>query len=219
MFSLPLTNIRNVLCLGAHPDDIEIGCGGTLLKLQQLNPELNVRWVVFSSTEERKQEAQKSADLFLTVTESKMCIESFSDAYLPSQWEAIKDYMGKLSQSLSGTAAPDLIFTHRLEDRHQDHRVISELTWNAFRDAMILEYEIPKYEGDWAQPNVYVPLESPCVDRKISLLMECFPSQHSHPWYDQETFRAMLRLRGIEINSASRYAEAFSVRKIKLGEV
>jgi LmbE family N-acetylglucosaminyl deacetylase len=218
MFQLPLSNIRNVLCLGAHADDIEIGCGGTLLKLKKLNPELRVTWVVFSSTEERKLEAQKSADLFLSETEFDMQIKSFSDRYFPSQWKEIKDYFGELSQSLTGAQAPDLIFTHRLEDRHQDHRVISELTWNAFRDHVIMEYEIPKYEGDLGQPNVYVPLESEYVERKTNLLIECFPSQASHPWFDEETFRAMLRLRGVEINSASRYAEAFSVRKITLGE-
>jgi LmbE family N-acetylglucosaminyl deacetylase len=220
MFQFPLSNLRHVLCLGAHADDIEIGCGGTLLKLQQLNPDLTVTWIVFSSTEERKHEAQESADLFLRGAKSEgseVRIESFSDRYFPAQWQEIKDYFGALSQTEVGNRAPDLVFTHRLEDRHQDHRVISELTWNAFRDHLIMEYEIPKFEGDLGQPSVYVPLESEDVDRKIQLLMKCFPTQVSHPWFDEETFRAMLRLRGVEINSSSRYAEAFTVRKMQMG--
>ncbi len=217
MLNLPLTNLTNVLCLGAHSDDIEIGCGGTLLKLKKLNPQLKVTWVVFSSTAERKKEALESARLFLSSTESDVHVKSFSDRYFPSQWKELKDCFSGLAASLVGDLDPDLIFTHRLEDRHQDHRVISELTWNAFRDHQIMEYEIPKFEGDLGQPSVYVPLATSLVDEKIKILMECFPSQNSHPWFDEETFRSIMRIRGIEINSTSRYAEAFCVRKISLG--
>ena len=215
MFPFPLSTVRNVLCLGAHSDDIEIGCGGTLLELQKQSPDLNVQWIVFSSEAQRKLEAEKSAGLFLDSTgKTHVEIKAFSDRYFPNEWREIKDYFGELSDHWSGDRSPDLIFTHRLEDRHQDHRVIAELTWNAFRNHTILEYEIPKYEGDLGSPNIFVPLDEVSVNRKIEILMECFVSQQDHLWFDETTFRSIMRIRGLEINAAGLYAEAFTARKL-----
>lgn len=217
MLSFPLTEIRNVLCLGAHADDIEIGCGGTLLKLKATNPSLNVSWIVFASDETRHREAAESANQFLASTnQPDIQIHQFPDRYFPSVWSEIKDYFSKLASDLSGDRTPDLILTHRLDDRHQDHRVLAELTWNAFRNHMILEYEIPKFEGDLGQPNVYIPLSPEVVQRKTEVIMNCFASQHERPWFDEETFRSLMRIRGLESNSPTRYAEGFYSRKLTL---
>ena len=215
MLRLPLNQIRHVLCLGAHADDIEIGCGGTILKLLDQNPTLRVTWVVCAAEGPRIAEAQHAAQHFLgaAAPQAEILIRDFPDRYFPQAWSEIKDFFCELSDQLRGPDAPDLVFTHRLEDRHQDHRVLAELTWNAFRNHLILEYEIPKYEGDLGQPNLYVGLSEQIVDLKCQAIVECFPSQRSHPWFDQETFRSLMRIRGLEIHSPSRYAEAFYCRK------
>ncbi|MCG6155284.1 PIG-L deacetylase family protein [Rubinisphaera margarita] len=204
---------RTVLCVGAHADDIEIGCGGTLLHLTDSFTDCQVIWVVLSSNDVRHQEAQESAGKWLErVERTSVRIESFRDSYFPAQWAELKDYMHGLAREFQ----PDLIFTHSSADRHQDHRVVSELTHCAFRNHVICEYEIPKYDGDLKTPNCYVPLTTSIADRKIELLMESFPSQHEKDWYDAETFRALLRIRGMECHSKSRMAEGFHVRKFSL---
>lgn len=205
--------LRRVLCLGAHCDDIEIGCGGTLLRLQQQNPNLEFYWMVFSSASRRKQEATKSAQLFLrSAVASRIVCKNFRDSYFPFQGARIKDSF----EVLKKVFAPDLIFTHCRSDLHQDHRLICELTWNSFRNHLILEYEIPKYDGDLASPNLFVGLSESLCRQKIDLLMRCFGSQRGKQWFTEDTFRATLRLRGIESNVPEKYAEGFYCRKLAL---
>jgi len=203
-----------ILCLGSHGDDIEIGCGGTLLQLaQDYEGQLIVHWVVFSATMEREKEARESAEAFLRGTkEKKIIIYHYEDSFFPYVGGEIKRTMHQVSCEF----APDLIFTHRGQDAHQDHRLISELTWNAFRDHLILEYEIPKYDGDLGLPNVFVPLSESAYRDKLSHLMAYFKSQTGKQWFREDTFLSILRLRGIECNSASGHAEAFYSRKIVL---
>lgn len=195
-----------VLCLGAHSDDIEIGCGGTILRLLASRSDVAVRWVVFSGSAERAEEARRSAELFLRgAAQSAVDVHSFRDGFFPYEGARIKEVF----ESLKDGPGPDVIFTHRGRDRHQDHRLISELTWNTFRDHLVLEYEIPKYDGDLGRPNAYIALSAAQVERKVALLLEHFPSQHARRWFDAETFRSLLRLRGMECNAPERYAEAF----------
>lgn len=202
--------IRNVLCLGAHCDDIEIGCGGTILRLIQENPKLDFYWVVFSSNPSRKREAQAAARLFLqSAVRSRVVIRSFRDSFFPYEGKAIKQFF----ESIRKRFQPDLIFTHYRNDLHQDHRVISELTWNAFRDHLILEYEIPKYDGDLGSPNFFVSLDEAVCTRKIRNIMASFGSQSGKQWFTNDTFRALLRIRGVESNAEGRYAEGFYCRK------
>ena len=198
---------RRVLCLGAHSDDIEIGCGGTLLRLVEQG-NLEVYWVVFSADSSRAAEAHSSAARFLEGVPYKLQVLEFRDGFFPAQWASIKEAFRKLA----GGFSPDLLFTPARADRHQDHRVLSDLTWNTWRDHLILEYEIPKWDGDLATPNVYVRLEERHVRRKIEILLEAFPSQRGKHWFDRETFTALLRLRGLE--AATRYAEGFYGRKL-----
>jgi LmbE family N-acetylglucosaminyl deacetylase len=217
MLSLVLGNkqraLRRVLCLGAHCDDIEIGCGATLLRLQEQNPGLEFYWMVFSSTPKRKREAAKSAKLFLSsATTSRVVFKNFRDSYFPFQGARIKDCFEVLKKSFT----PDLIFTHCRGDLHQDHRLICELTWNSFRNHLILEYEIPKYDGDLGSPNFFVGLPESLCRQKIDLLMRCFGSQSAKQWFTKDTFRATLRLRGIESNAPEKYAEGFYCRKVVL---
>jgi LmbE family N-acetylglucosaminyl deacetylase len=205
-----------LLCLGAHCDDIEIGCGGAVLRLIEIFPEVACHWVVFSSNSERRQEALGSAAAFLQgVPEARrtIAVESFRESYFPWVGADIKDYF---QERLAVQTRPDLIFTHFRDDRHQDHRVVSDLTWNAFRDHMILEYEIPKYDGDLAAPNLYVALGETIAERKIRLLLEHFASQRSRRWFDADTFKGLMRLRGVESNAPERFAEAFYCRKAVL---
>jgi LmbE family N-acetylglucosaminyl deacetylase len=204
----------NILCLGSHCDDIEIGCGGTVLRLIQDYPEnIIVHWVVFSSNAERQQEAIRSAEAFLKRARQKeVIIKDFEDSFFPYIGRDIKQCMHQLGCEFS----PDLIFTHYRQDLHQDHRLISELTWNVFRDHWILEYEIPKYDGDLGAPNVFVPLEASICRTKIHYLVDSFKSQSRKKWFTEETFLSILRLRGIECNATSGYAEAFYCRKIVL---
>jgi LmbE family N-acetylglucosaminyl deacetylase len=201
-----------VLCLGAHCDDIEIGCGGALIELRLRYPQLRFHWVVFSGEDERERETRAAAEKLLGGADYLVEVLGFRASYFPYQGERIKDAF----EALRTRVTPDLILTHFLGDRHQDHKVIAELTWNTFRSHAVLEYEIAKYEGDLEHPGVYFPLSLPAAELKVDTLMECFPSQRRRQWFDAELFRAQLRLRGVECNSPSRYAEAFHVRKLIL---
>lgn len=184
-----------------------------MLKLLQEYPDVQVYWVVLSGAGERADEARSSANRFLgDSSKHRIVIQDFRDRFFPSQAEAIKEFV----HSISSEVAPDLVFTHRLEDRHQDHHLVAELTWNAFRNHLIFEYEIPKYEGDLGQPNVFVPLEKDLCDSKINITYESFASQQDKPWFTHDTFSSLLRLRGLECNSPSGYAEAFHCRKMTL---
>jgi len=201
----------NVLCLGAHSDDIEIGCGGTILRLLRDHAPVHVSWIVFGADGERATEARESADLFLRdAAEKRVHIENFRDGFFPYVGGQVKDYFESLKQAIS----PDLIFTHYRHDLHQDHRLISELTWNTFRDHMILEYEVIKYDGDVGNPNVYAHLDEQVCWRKIDYICKCFRTQSKKNWFDRDTFLAVLRLRGVESNSPWRYAEGFHGRKM-----
>jgi LmbE family N-acetylglucosaminyl deacetylase len=202
-----------VLCLGAHSDDIEIGCGGTILRLLSECDDVEVHWVVLGSSGKRNGEAKESANKFLSdAIKKKIVIGNFKDGFFPYIGEEIKNFFEKLKKRVS----PDIIFTHYRHDLHQDHRIISELTWNTFRDHLILEYEIPKYDGDLGSPNVFVHLEEMICQRKIDTILRCFESQRGRHWFTADTFQSLMRLRGIECNSSSRYAEAFFCRKIAL---
>jgi LmbE family N-acetylglucosaminyl deacetylase len=202
-----------ILCLGAHCDDIEIGCGGTLIEMRKSYPKLQFVWVVFSGGDIRERETRAAAAALLGAG-ANVAVEvlDFRGGYFPYCGAAIKDAF----EVVRARVTPDLVMTHYLADRHQDHRVIAELTWNTFRSHAILEYEIPKYEGDLAQPGVYCPLSSATVDLKVSTLLQCFPSQRDHQWFDAELFRGHLRLRGVECNSPTHHAEAFHGRKLVL---
>jgi LmbE family N-acetylglucosaminyl deacetylase len=204
---------RRILCIGAHCDDIEIGCGGTILRLVAEHPGLAVDWLVLSGTGGRAEEAADSAAAFLEgAGRTRVTVEGFRDGFLPYDGGAVKERFERLKAEID----PDLILTHRLEDRHQDHRLVAELTWNTFRDHLILEYEIPKYDGDLGAPNVFVHLDDEVCRRKVEALRTCFPSQAGKPWFDDDVFRALLRLRGMESRSPSGLAEAFYGRKLVL---
>jgi LmbE family N-acetylglucosaminyl deacetylase len=210
MSPLKFDNLRTILCLGAHSDDLEIGCGGTLFKLLAQRAGLEVHWVVFSADGKRAVEAQASAEEMLKHAAKKnIVLHQFRDTCFPFVGLEIKECFIQLQREVS----PDLVFTHRRDDLHQDHRLIAELTWNAFRDHTILEYEIPKYDGDLGAPNFLVPLDESTARRKVDHLLQHFPSQQNKPWFTASTFEAILRLRGIECNSSSGFAEGFYCRK------
>lgn len=198
-----------ILCLGAHPDDIEIGCGGTLLRIIDEVPRVELYWVVFSGNEIRQKEATESATNFLAKTK-KVITKNYRESYFPYVGDKIKDYFEELKNDFR----PDIVFTHHINDAHQDHRVISNLTLNTFRDNLILEYEIPKYDGDLSKPNVYVWINKNVAKRKISLIINGFSSQKEKKWFNEETFQAILVLRGVESNSPTRHAEAFHCQKV-----
>src|SRR2546427_5683952 len=199
-----------ILALGAHSDDIEIGCGGTILRLAAERPQLEVLWVVFAATPERAAEARASACAFLEgVTTTKVIVRDYRDGFLPFSGAAVKDEFETLKRDFS----PDLIFTHYRDDRHQDHRFVSELTWNTWRDHLILEYEIPKYDGDLGAPNFFSPLAAAGLERKIALVLEHFPTQAVKPWFNADLFRALARIRGMECVAPEGFAEAFYCRK------
>lgn len=201
----------NVLCLGAHCDDIEIGCGGTLLELLSERSSVNVYWQVYASTPSRKKEAIASAQKFCAGAKSlQVDILKFRDGYFPYEGGAIKDTFEQTKSAF----APDLIFTHYKGDLHQDHKIIAELTWNTYRNHMILEYEIPKFDGGLRSPNVFMPIGADLVEEKSEILLSCYKSQTERSWFTKTTFDALMRLRGIECNSDSGYAEAFYARKI-----
>jgi LmbE family N-acetylglucosaminyl deacetylase len=207
------TKNYQVLCLGAHSDDIEIGCGGTLLKLAAYARNVVIHWVVFSANNERRQEAHDSATAFLAnVTNNAIVLHRFRDGFLPYAGIELKECFEQLKQQIS----PDLILTHYRNDLHQDHRVVSDLTWNTFRNHLILEYEIPKYDGDFGSPNVFVSLDQSICQKKVQFILEYFETQREKHWFSHELFSAILRLRGMEANATSGYAEAFYCRKLLL---
>jgi LmbE family N-acetylglucosaminyl deacetylase len=205
-----------ILCLGAHCDDIDIGCGGTLLKLLGTSRKVEVTWVAFSAPAARARELRASARRFLRrASASRIITHEFRDTYFPAQYADIKAAFEPLKQQ----PAPDLILTHRRADRHQDHRIVAELTWNAFRSHLILEYEVAKYEGDLATPNAYVALDKRHVEAKIRALHACYVSQRAKPWFTADTFRGLMRLRGVEAGCESGWAEAFHADKFRIGSV
>jgi LmbE family N-acetylglucosaminyl deacetylase len=200
----------NVLCLGCHSDDIEIGCGGTILRFRETYPECRFHWVVFSAIGVRQSEARRGAELFAGAKVKTLLLKTFQDGFMPYVGAAVKEVFEKELKEIR----PDLIFTHYGKDAHQDHRLISELTWNTFRDHLILEYEIPKYDGDLGQPHVFVPLELNMCKIKVDNIIGTFQSQGNRRWFEEGTFRSLMRLRGMECNAPSGYAEAFFGRKI-----
>jgi LmbE family N-acetylglucosaminyl deacetylase len=209
----PETSPARVLAIGAHPDDIEIGCAGTILKLIEQGTVSEVHWVVLSGDAERADEARASAEALLDgVPQTEVAVCDFPDGFFPYEGQRIKDFFERLKVDLS----PDVVLTHQRADLHQDHRLCCELSWNTFRDHLILEYEVPKYDGDMSAPNAFVPLSEGLSRRKIDHLMSHFGSQRSKRWFREELFSSLLRLRGMECNSPSSYAEAFFCRKAVL---
>lgn len=207
---LNLQHAERLLCLGAHPDDIELGAGATVMRLIEQNPKLEVYWIVFCGADPvRAREARQAANLFTAgAAEVHVDVHDFRDAFLPWQGDQVK----LVFESIKKKYEPDLILTHYDEDRHQDHRLISQLTWNTWRSTQILEYEILKWDGDMGQPNVFVPLEQTLCDRKVKQLLDAFESQKSRHWFSEDAFMALMRLRGVECNAG--HAEAFYARKI-----
>jgi LmbE family N-acetylglucosaminyl deacetylase len=202
-----------VLCLGAHSDDLEIGCGGTLLNLLATRRDVRVFWVVLSAHGERATEARHSAARLLKRAGSHtIAVEGFRDGFFPFQGTEIKEYF----ERLKGHVRPDIVFTHHIADRHQDHGLVGELTWNTFRDHLILEYEVPKYDGGLETPNVFAPLTAAVCRRKVRHLLRAFPSQRSKHWFDERTFLGLMRLRGLESAARTGYAEGFHVQKASL---
>ena len=204
-------SLLKLLCIGAHSDDIEIGCGGTVVRLLEENPNTEVHWVVVGAMGQRANEAVESANLFLANAKRKeIVIKQFRDGFFPYSGSDIKDFFGKLK----GECSPDLILTHYRGDLHQDHRLVSELTWNTFRNHLILEYEIPKYDGDIGAPNFFVHLSDAVCRKKIQNILRCFKSQRDKSWFSEDTFLSILRIRGLESNAPNRYAEGYYCRKV-----
>jgi LmbE family N-acetylglucosaminyl deacetylase len=200
-----------VLALGAHADDIEIGCGGTLLRFRAAGAEIH--WVVMSGNEARRAEARRGARLFLgTDVARRVTLHGFRDGFFPAQFAEIKEVF----EEVGARVRPDVVFTHFRDDRHQDHRVMSDLAWNTFRRQVVLEYEVPKWDGDLSRPNLYVPLSRAEASRKVRALLTVFGTQRSKDWFDADTFRGLMRLRGVECRAASGMAEAFHARKVVL---
>ena len=212
-FNLTSNADPQVLCLGAHSDDIEIGCGGTILRLIETYPNLSIHWIVFSATESRRKEAVASAHQFLEKAAHKeIIVKDFQDGFFPYDGAGIKRYFEELKQ----TIVPDLIFTHYRHDLHQDHRLLNELTWNTFRNHLILEYEIPKYDGDLGTPNFFVPLSKQICETKIACLLQHFQTQANKHWFTSRLFESIMALRGMESHAPDGYAEAFYSRKLVL---
>jgi len=200
-----------ILCLGAHSDDLEIGCGGSILRILEEHPSIEIHWIVFSSNQERENEARASVDLFLAKAGHKnIVIKDYKDAFFPYIGGEIKNYFEEIKQNIN----PDLIFSHYRMDLHQDHRLISELTWNTFRNHLILEYEILKYDGDLGSPNFFIPLNDNICRRKLDIIFKCFKTQGKRKWFTEDAFRSIMRIRGIESNAPDKYAEAFYCRKM-----
>ena len=201
-----------VLCVGAHSDDIEIGCGGLILALLKGGRRVAVDWVVFSAPGERAREARRGASLFLKrAAQARVQIHGFQDGFFPYE-PRIKETFESLKQT-----RPDVVFTHYRQDRHQDHRVLSDLAWNTFRDHLVLEYEIPKFDGDLGTPNCFLPLDRATALRKAAYLQRAFGTQRDKHWFSEETFMGLMRLRGMECRAPGGYAEAFYARKVVLG--
>jgi LmbE family N-acetylglucosaminyl deacetylase len=215
MFTVDISGPKRslkLLCLGAHSDDIEIGCGGLILSLLSHHKTVDVDWVVFSAPSGRDKEARRSAGLFLRGARRKrIVLRKFRDSFFPFDAAPIKAVFEDLKSS-----KPDLVLTHYRDDRHQDHRVLSDLAWNTFRDHWILEYEIPKYDGDLGTPNCFVPLDRATCARKIDYLNTAFGSQRDKHWFSSETFMGLMRLRGMECRAPGGFAEAFYSRKLTL---
>ena len=207
---LPSTRPPVILCLGAHSDDIEIGCGGAVLRLCEEYRHCEIHWVVFSATGIRASEARMSAEAFAGTRLKSLVLNEFRDGFMPYAGSQVKEFFESELKPIS----PDLIFTHQRNDLHQDHRLISELSLNTFRNQLILEYEIPKYDGDLGQPTIYIPFERGEHTRKVNHLLEMFPSQRAKRWFDERTFLALMRLRGMECNASDGHAEAFYARKL-----
>jgi LmbE family N-acetylglucosaminyl deacetylase len=208
MHSFDFRKIKKVLCLGAHSDDIEIGCGGTILKMAREIPNLEVHWVVFSAGGKRTTEAQQSARDFLKgVTKKKILVQKYRTSFFPFDGTHIKEFFETLK-----AFEPHLIFTHYRDDRHQDHRVLSDLAWNTFRNHFILEYEVPKFDGDLGVPNLFVPLNERIAEQKVDRVCRYFQTQGNKHWFSKDTFLGLMRLRGIEC--CAKYAEAFYARKV-----
>jgi len=201
-----------ILCVGCHSDDIEIGCGGAILRLREQYPESVFHWVVFSAHGVREQEARQAAALFAGDRLKGPLLKAFPDGFLPYVGAEVKTVFEELKREIE----PDVVFTHNRRDAHQDHRLVGELTWNTFRDHLILEYEIPKYDGDMGRPSVFVPLEPEVYRKKVRYIVDSFQSQHSKRWFQEDTFLSLMRLRGMECNAASGYAEAFYCGKLVL---
>lgn len=203
-----------ILCLGAHCDDVDIGCGGALLSLIGRYT-ADVSWVIFSAQGERERELRASAKRFLRgAAASRILTRNHRDGFMPAHFAAVKEDFEAVKKQLP---APDVIFTHRRDDRHQDHRLIAELTWNTYRNHLILEYEVPKYEGDLATPSAYVALTPMEAERKIRILLDCYRTQRAKPWFTADTFRGLMRLRGIECGGPTGWAEGFHASKVLFG--
>jgi len=202
-----------ILCLGAHSDDIEIGCGGTILQLLRTRRNLAFHWVVFSSGADREREARRSASLFLkTAANKQVTVLDFRNSFFPSEFSRIKEFFEDLKTQVS----PDMILTHTRDDLHQDHRSINQLTWNTWRNHFILEYEIPKYDGDLGRPNFYVPFDRQVAALKVKYLMSCFKTQNNKHWFTEDTFQGLMRIRGLEANAPGNFAEGYYARKAVL---
>lgn len=200
-----------ILCLGAHSDDIEIGCGGTILRLLEEVEKVEVKWIVFSANDKRDEESEKSAKMFLGKARRKnLIVKHFRESYFPYIGAEIKNYLEEIKKEFT----PDIIFTHYRYDLHQDHRLISELTWNTFRDHLILEYEIIKYDGDLGSPNLFIHLDKEICSKKIEYILKSFKTQGTRKWFTKDAFLSILRLRGVESNAPNMYAEAFYCRKM-----
>lgn len=217
MQSLKLTGgvepLERLLVIGAHSDDVEIGCGGTILTLTRAIPGIAVDWVVLAAAAERESEARASAAAFLAhAGSSRIEVHAFRDGFLPYVGAEVKD----LFEELKSRVDPQLVLTHTRDDLHQDHRLVCELTWNTFRSHLVLEYEVPKVDGEVIRPNVFVPLEADVAEEKLELLHRHFPSQSGKHWFDEDVFRGLMRLRGMEANAPERLAEAFVARKVQL---
>lgn len=212
MISFPLAAPEgrplSVLALGAHPDDIEIAAGGTLLSLAERHPGLHVRYVLMTGTQERQLEARAAARAFTPGAELEVELHDLPDGRLPAVWGQVKEILAVLARSVR----PDVILAPSPGDAHQDHRTVGELVPTAFRDQLYLGYEVPKWDGDLARPNTYFPLSDEIAHRKVELLNKSYPSQHGRDWWDEETFLALARLRGMECRA--RYAEAFTCTKV-----
>ena len=212
-FAGPRDRGIRVLCVGAHSDDIEIGCGGTILRLLAEHSDAEVHWVVLGSSGARDTEAAASSERFLAGARKKdVIVEHFKNGFFPYVGEEIKTFFENLKVRIT----PDIVFTHYRGDLHQDHRLVSELTWNTFRDHLILEYEILKYDGDLGAPNLFVHLDEATCQRKISVLMECFKTQHDKDWFTPDAFLSLMRIRGVESKAPGKYAEGFYCRKVVL---
>jgi LmbE family N-acetylglucosaminyl deacetylase len=209
-----LSRVQRVLCLGAHSDDIEIGCGGTVLRMIEQSKSIEFYWLVLSANPMRAKEAERSANAFLGRARHKtVVVKSFRDGFLPYIGAKVKEAF----EEIKTIFIPDVIFTHFRQDLHQDHRMVCELTWNTFRNHFILEYEVPKYDADLRSPNFFVPLSDRQARKKVNALMRYFATQRNKQWFSEDLFYGLMRLRSIEGASPTRHAEAFHCRKVLLG--